>query len=68
MGARGNSGVILSQIFRGLAQGPKAATRSAARTCSGLCRVNRGLQGSPTRWRTILTVARDASAAAGRFV
>ncbi|MDM7999764.1 MAG: DAK2 domain-containing protein [Dehalococcoidia bacterium] len=67
MGARGNSGVILSQIFRGLAQGLEghdtfrgkdfaaALTKGSTVAYKALTRPVEG---------TILTVARDASAAA----
>jgi fatty acid kinase len=67
MGARGNSGVILSQIFRGLAQGLEghdsfsgkdfaaAFTKGSTVAYKALTRPVEG---------TILTVARDASAAA----
>lgn len=67
MGARGNSGVILSQIFRGLAQGlegkesfnckqfASALAQGAAIAYEALTRPVEG---------TILTVAREAAAAA----
>ena len=67
MGARGNSGVILSQIFRGLAQGLEghdsfsgkefaaAFTKGSTVAYKALTRPVEG---------TILTVARDASTAA----
>ncbi|MDO8616456.1 MAG: DAK2 domain-containing protein [Dehalococcoidia bacterium] len=67
MGARGNSGVILSQIIRGMAQ---AVAGSAAMDCAALAR---GLEeGSAAAYRavtkpaegTILTVVREVSQAA----
>lgn len=68
MGARGNSGVILSQLFRGFAQ------RSGALRALGPGDLARALQdGVDTAYRavmkpvegTILTVARQAARAAG---
>ncbi len=67
MGARGNSGVILSQIFRGLAQGLEGhdsfsgkdfAAAFAKGSTVAYKALTRPVEG------TILTVARDASAAA----
>ncbi len=67
MGARGNSGVILSQIFRGLAQelesresfnGVDFATALAKGATIAYKALTRPVEG------TILTVAREASAAA----
>ena len=69
MGARGNSGVILSQILRGLAQG--VGTRSAldatawARGLGEARAVAYKAVMKPTEG-TILTVAREAAEAAGR--
>jgi len=66
MGARGNSGVILSQIFRGLAQGLEGhdsfsgkdfATAFARGSTVAYKALTRPVEG------TILTVARDASSA-----
>ena len=67
MGARGNSGVILSQIFRGLAkglegresfQGPDFAEALSQGSTVAYKALTRPVEG------TILTVAREASAAA----
>ena len=67
MGARGNSGVILSQIFRGLAQGlgdrqSFVGGDFAVALAEGAAMAYRALT-HPTEG-TILTVARDASFAA----
>jgi fatty acid kinase len=67
MGARGNSGVILSQIFRGLAQGLEGHDSFSGKDFAAAF-----AKGSTVAYRaltrpvegTILTVARDASAAA----
>ncbi len=71
MGARGNSGIILSQIFRGLARGlegkdsltgqdlAKALAEAASTAYQGLSRPVEG---------TILTVIRDVAKAAERVV
>jgi DAK2 domain fusion protein YloV len=67
MGARGNSGVILSQVFRGFAQGLDGHRRAdAALVCAALSEASRVADKAvmkPTEG-TILTVVRDASAAA----
>jgi len=68
MGARGNSGVILSQILRGFAQG---AAQRARIDANGIARA--AAEASAVAYRavmkptegTILTVVRDAAAAAG---
>lgn len=69
MGARGNSGVILSQILRGIARslddlptltGPRFAAALAEGSRIAYKGVNRPVEG------TILTVAREAAAAAER--
>lgn len=67
MGARGNSGVILSQIFRGLAQGLEGKKSFAGRDFAealvqGAVVAKRALS-HPVEG-TILTVARDAAQAA----
>jgi DAK2 domain fusion protein YloV len=67
MGARGNSGVILSQILKGLAGhlgGPARA--GAAGAADALLAASRGADSAVMRpvEGTILTVARDAAAAA----
>jgi DAK2 domain fusion protein YloV len=71
MGARGNSGVILSQILRGLAEairdldavdGPALARALAAASEAAYQAVMRPVEG------TILTVAREAAEAAGAAV
>ncbi len=67
MGARGNSGVILSQIFRGVARGLEGHHSFTARDFADAL-----VSGSTVAYKalthpvegTILTVARDASAAA----
>ena len=68
MGARGNSGVILSQLFRGMAEelqanssldGPGLARALQAGCTAAFAAVARPVEG------TILTVARDVAAAAG---
>jgi len=67
MGARGNSGVILSQLFRGMAAGLEDAAAADAQTLTRACKsgvraaysaVMRPVEG------TILTVAREAADAA----
>lgn len=67
MGARGNSGVILSQIFRGMAQGLEGRSRFCGRDFAsalvqGATIASQALT-NPVEG-TILTVARDASLAA----
>ena len=66
MGARGNSGVILSQILRGLAEGLGAAEPvggpGVAEALSGASRLADAAVMRPVEG-TILTVARDAAAA-----
>jgi DAK2 domain fusion protein YloV len=67
MGARGNSGVILSQIIRGLAQAAREEQRlDAAGLARGLRDGAAGAYKAVTQPRegTILTVAREAAAAA----
>jgi DAK2 domain fusion protein YloV len=67
MGARGNSGVILSQIFRGLARGLEGrGSFSGKDFADALARGSTVAYKALTRpvEGTILTVARDASAAA----
>ncbi len=67
MGARGNSGVILSQIFRGLAQGLEGRDSFSSKDFAAAF-----VKGSDVAYKaltrpvegTILTVARDASIAA----
>ena len=67
MGARGNSGVILSQIWRGLAQGLTGKEKFTGRDLTDALQ-----QASVTAYKginnpvegTILTVAKDAAAAA----
>ena len=67
MGARGNSGVILSQIWRGLAQGLTGKEKFTGRDLADALK-----QASVTAYKginnpvegTILTVAKDAAAAA----
>ncbi|MGI8984007.1 MAG: DAK2 domain-containing protein [Acidimicrobiales bacterium] len=66
MGARGNSGVILSQILRGLAEGLGAGPVDAAGVADALLGASRLADAAvmhPVEG-TILTVARDAAAAA----
>lgn len=66
MGARGNSGVILSQIFRGFAQGLKGKIEATAQDISGAL-----LMGKEVAYKavmrpvegTILTVIRESSQA-----
>jgi uncharacterized protein len=69
MGARGNSGVILSQILRGLAQGVGGRARldatSWARGLEEACTVAYKAVMKPTEG-TILTVVREAADAATR--
>jgi DAK2 domain fusion protein YloV len=71
MGARGNSGVILSQILRGLAEGlgsapPGADGAGPGRVADALLGASRLADAAVMRpvEGTILTVARDAAAAA----
>ena len=67
MGARGNSGVILSQIFRGLARGLEGRDSFSGKDfADALARGSTVAYKALTRpvEGTILTVARDASAAA----
>ncbi len=67
MGARGNSGVILSQIFRGMAEVVTSAERvtgvDLARAFDRGCRAAFAAVAQPVEG-TILTVARDVSTAA----
>ncbi len=67
MGARGNSGVILSQIWRGLSEGIQARetvnAREFARAMEQASEVARHALSNPVDG-TILTVIRDAAAAA----
>src|SRR5512132_1032977 len=67
MGARGNSGVITSQILRGIAEGLAGKTRfnalDLANALDGGTRAAYGAVAKPVEG-TILTVAREASAAA----
>ncbi len=69
MGARGNSGVILSQIIRGLAEGLKNledfGPREFAQALESAYEVAYKSVTKPVEG-TILTVARDASSAAAR--
>ena len=69
MGARGNSGVILSQILRGLSQGVGARTRLDATAWADGFREARAVAYKavmkPTEG-TILTVVREASEAAAK--
>jgi DAK2 domain fusion protein YloV len=72
MGARGNSGVILSQLMRGFAEGVDAqqARLSVAQLATGLeqaAQVAYGAVGKPVEG-TILTVARRAGEEARRAV
>ena len=66
MGARGNSGVILSQILRGLAEGLGAGEVDAAGVADALLGASRLADAAVMRpvEGTILTVARDAAGAA----
>ena len=68
MGARGNSGVILSQVLRGVADGCKeaAAGAGAAEIASALAKATEGAYAAVMRpvEGTILTVVREASEAA----
>ncbi|HLI43069.1 MAG TPA: DAK2 domain-containing protein [Acidimicrobiales bacterium] len=69
MGARGNSGVILCQILRGMAQAFSAAEVIDARTlATGLAGANAAARSGVMRpvEGTILTVAAAAAEAAGR--
>ncbi|MDQ6847314.1 MAG: DAK2 domain-containing protein [Candidatus Dormibacteraeota bacterium] len=69
MGARGNSGVILSQVLRGLAQGVESQSRlDAAAWARGLREARTVAYKAvmkPTEG-TILTVVKEAAEAAGR--
>ncbi|CAA9250838.1 MAG: Dihydroxyacetone kinase-like protein, phosphatase domain / Dihydroxyacetone kinase-like protein, kinase domain [uncultured Acidimicrobiales bacterium] len=69
MGARGNSGVILSQVLRGLAEGLGAAdpvgAPGVAEALSGASRLADAAVMRPVEG-TILTVARDAATAGER--
>jgi DAK2 domain fusion protein YloV len=66
MGARGNSGVILSQILRGLAEGLGAGEVDAGGVADALLGASRLADAAVMRpvEGTILTVARDAAGAA----
>ncbi|HTJ76660.1 MAG TPA: DAK2 domain-containing protein [Acidimicrobiales bacterium] len=66
MGARGNSGVILSQILKGLAEGLGGEPVGADGVARALRAASDGADGAVMRpvEGTILTVARDAAAAA----
>ena len=67
LGARGNSGVILSQILRGMSEGlAKFAQCSPAELAQGIKHASRAADESVTNpvEGTILTVARDAAKAA----
>ncbi|MBV8194616.1 MAG: DAK2 domain-containing protein [Candidatus Dormibacteraeota bacterium] len=68
MGARGNSGVILSQIFRGFAQGVSGSSRidvrGIARALNEASAVAYRAVMKPTEG-TILTVVREAAESAG---
>jgi DAK2 domain fusion protein YloV len=67
MGARGNSGVILSQVLRGLADAFKCGhDGDAATLCDGLARASAGAYAAVLRPAegTILTVVREAANAA----
>jgi DAK2 domain fusion protein YloV len=67
MGARGNSGVILSQVLRGLAEGLGAGPVGPAGVADALLGASKLADAAvmhPVEG-TILTVARDAAAAAG---
>jgi DAK2 domain fusion protein YloV len=66
MGARGNSGVILSQILRGLAEGIGGGKVDAAGVADALLGASRLADAAVMRpvEGTILTVARDAAGAA----
>jgi DAK2 domain fusion protein YloV len=69
MGARGNSGVILSQILRGLADGFRAHPEGSAETIvDGLNRATTGAYGAVMRpvEGTILSVTKAASEGASR--
>ncbi len=67
MGARGNSGVILSQILRGLAEGLGGHDVGPAGVADALLGASRLADAAVMRpvEGTILTVARDAARAAG---
>ncbi|MEX2547323.1 MAG: DAK2 domain-containing protein [Chloroflexota bacterium] len=69
MGARGNSGVILSQLFRGLGEAVDATTSiGGAEMAEALrqgCKAAFAAVAKPVEG-TILTVARDVAEAAGR--
>src|SRR5687768_4874636 len=66
MGARGNSGVILSQFFRGLSDGldskPRIDGRALAEGLVRACEAANAAVGHPVEG-TILTVSRDLSTA-----
>jgi len=69
MGARGNSGVILSQILRGIADGCQGADRvGPSELAQALAEASAGAYEAVTRpvEGTILTVMRAAADAAGR--
>ena len=69
MGARGNSGVILSQLFRGMAAAVQSETRVGGRQLASAFESGRDAAYSAVAQPvegTILTVATDASAAAAR--
>ena len=68
MGARGNSGVILSQILRGLAEGLGGEPVDAGGVADALLGASRLADAAVMRpvEGTILTVARDAACAADR--
>jgi DAK2 domain fusion protein YloV len=70
LGARGNSGVILSQVLRGLADALSADAGSAAALQAGLARAVElayAAVAAPVEG-TVLTVARECAEAAGRVV
>ncbi len=71
MGARGNSGVILSQFFQGIAQRLAGQVSLTAKDWAGACQVGVDWAyqsvASPVEG-TILTVARAAAEAAARYV
>ncbi|HVE94523.1 MAG TPA: DAK2 domain-containing protein [Acidimicrobiales bacterium] len=70
MGARGNSGVILSQVLRGIADGCKEAVDGAGATeiAAALANASEGAYAAVMRpvEGTILTVVREASEAASK--
>jgi uncharacterized protein len=69
MGARGNSGVILSQLFRGMSEALQSSTTldgpALARALEAGCAAAISAVAKPVEG-TILTVARDAAEAAAR--